>query len=211
MNMRYGACVRERWYRYRAIVAATFAILVVTACVEFLLGRSMFGPDGRFGWWSGDIWASDNSQRVADAYSFSHVIHGILFYALLHLCVPRLSMRYRFTIALVLEAVWEVLENSPLIIDRYREVTIALGYVGDSILNSLSDILMAAIGFGVAYAYRVWVSVILVIVFELGCLWWVRDNLTLNIVMLVHPQESIKQWQSVGHEDLLGTESLLNQ
>lgn len=211
MNIGYGARAVELWYRYRAIVAAAFTILLVTACIELLLGRSFFGPDGRFGWWSGDIWASDNSQRVADAYSFSHIIHGVLFYALLHLCARRLSVRSRFVIALVLEAVWEVLENSPLIIDRYREVTIALGYVGDSILNSLSDILMVVVGFGVAYAYRVWVSVVLVIVLELGCLWWVRDNLTLNIVMLVYPQESIKQWQSVGHEDLLDTQSSLSQ
>ncbi len=184
--------------RYRTVVYLTLGILLVTALVEYTLGRTFFGPDGRFGWWSGDIWASDNSQRVADAYSFSHIIHGMLFYAFLWLVARRMPLRYRFVIALLLEAFWEILENSPIIIDRYREVTIALGYVGDSILNSLADVAMAGIGFWMAYAYRAWVTVLLILTFELGCLWWVRDNLTLNIIMLVYPQESIKTWQSEG-------------
>lgn len=205
--MAAGTALTQRvasfWRRYKVVVFLVLVLFVFTAVVEYLLGRSFLGPDGRFGWWSGDIWASDNSQRVADAYSFSHIIHGILFYGLLVLLTPRIPVRYRLVIALVLEAGWEILENSPLIIDRYREVTIALGYVGDSILNSLSDVVMAGVGFYIAYAYRVWMSVALIIAFEVGCLLWVRDNLTLNIIMLVYPQESIKAWQSEGHEELL--------
>lgn len=187
-------------YEYRVVIVLSVAILVVTGLVEWLLGRSLFGPDGKFGWWSGDIWASDNSQRVADAYSFSHIIHGMLFYALLWLVARRVPMRYRFVLALLLEATWEILENSPLIINRYREVTISLGYVGDSILNSVCDVGMVAIGFWIARTYRVWVTVLLILIFEIGCLFWVRDNLTLNVIMLVAPQDSIKAWQSVGHE-----------
>jgi hypothetical protein len=99
------------------------------------MGRSFLGPDGRIGWWDGDIWGSENSQSVADAYSQSHIIHGILFFALLRLLAPALPLRSRFLIALLLEAGWEILENSPLVIDRYRAATIAIGCVGDSVLN----------------------------------------------------------------------------
>jgi len=91
------------------------------------------------------------------------------------------------------------LENSPLIINRYREVTISLGYVGDSVLNSVSDVGMAALGFLIARFSKVWVTISLIVIFELGCLLWVRDNLTLNVIMLIHPVESIRVWQSVGH------------
>jgi hypothetical protein len=169
------------------------------AVSEIRSGRSLLGPDGRFGWWDGDIWSSENSQRVADAYSFSHIIHGILFYGFLWLVARRQPIKYRFLIAMLIEGGWELLENSPLIINRYREATIGQGYFGDSVLNSVSDVAMMALGFLVARLARVWVVVALVIGLELGCLWWVRDNLTLNVLMLTHPVPSIKAWQSEGH------------
>lgn len=193
--------------KYQFIIWSLVFVCALVASFELSTGRSLFGPDGRFGWWESDVWSSENSQRVADAYSFSHIIHGILFYALLSLLARKfpksLPMKYRFLIALLLEAGWEMLENSPLIINRYREVTISLGYVGDSVLNSVSDVIMVAIGFLIAKYSKVWVSVALIIVFEVGCLFWVRDNLTLNVIMLVKPSESIKVWQSVGHENLI--------
>jgi len=173
-------------------------VLTLTGCIELAMGRSPLGPDGKFGWWDGNIWSSENSQRVADAYSFSHIIHGILFYGLFWLVARKLPLRYRLLIALVLEAGWELLENSPLIINRYREATIAQGYVGDSILNSLSDICMMALGFLVAWRTRIWVVVLAVVIMEAGCALWVRDNLTLNVIMLIHPVEAIKQWQIAG-------------
>ncbi|MEI7437301.1 MAG: DUF2585 family protein, partial [bacterium] len=151
------------------------------------------------GWWDGDIWGSENSQRVADAYSFSHIIHGLLLYSGLWLVACRLPVKYRFLIAMLIESGWELLENSPFIINRYREATIALGYVGDSVLNSVCDIGMAALGFLIARFAKTWAAIVLIVVLELGCLWWVRDNLTLNVVMLAHPVESIKAWQSAGH------------
>ena len=163
------------------------------------MGRSPLGPDGRFGFWEGDIWSSECSQRLVDPYSFSHLTHGILFCGALWLVARKLPLRYRFVIALLLEAGWELLENSPLIINRYREATIALGYVGDSIMNSLSDIVMMSLGFLFASRVRPWVSVLAVLVMEIGCLLWVRDNLTLNIIMLIHPIDAIKTWQSAGH------------
>jgi hypothetical protein len=183
----------------RFVILSTVLILAIVAVVELTLGRSLFGPDGKFGWWDGDIWSSENSQRVADAYSFSHIIHGMFFYAVLYLFARKLPVKYRFIVALILESAWEILENSPLIINRYREVTISLGYVGDSVLNSVCDVGMAGLGFLMARFSKVWVTISLVIIFELGCLFWVRDNLTLNVIMLVHPVESIRVWQSEGH------------
>jgi hypothetical protein len=122
----------------------------------------------------------------------------MLFYGFLWLVARKLPVRYRFLMALAVEAGWELLENSPLIIHRYREATIALGYAGDSVLNSLSDILMMTLGFLFAYRARPWMSVVAVIVMEVGCALWVRDNLTLNIIMLIHPVEAIKAWQMAG-------------
>jgi hypothetical protein len=180
------------------IVIAVVAILALTAAVELSMGRLPLGPDETFGWWESNIWSSGQSQRFADPYSFSHVVHGLLFYGLLWLMARRAPVRYRFLAAVLLEAGWEILENSPLIINRYRAVTIALGYVGDSVLNSLSDVLMMSLGFLLAARMRVSMSVALVAVMELGMLLWVRDNLTLNIIMLVHPIEAIKMWQMGG-------------
>jgi hypothetical protein len=187
------------WGSWRGVLLASVAVLSLTAILETSMGRSPLGPDGKFGWWDGDIWSSENSQRVMDAYSFSHVVHGILFFALLYLVARRMPVRLRFLIALLLEAGWEVLENSPLIINRYREATIAQGYVGDSVLNSCCDVLMMALGFLFASRMRPWVSVAAVVAMEVFCLLWVRDNLTLNVIMLIHPIDAIKAWQSAGH------------
>jgi len=185
--------------KHRFVILSLLAVLTAVAAIESFSGRSLLGPDGRFGWWDGDIWSSENSQRVADAYSFSHIIHGMLFYGFLWLTARRLPVKYRFLIALLIEAGWELLENSPIIINRYREATIALGYVGDSVLNSVCDVGMMALGFLAARLTKVWVIVVTIIVLELGCLWWVRDNLTLNVLMLVYPVQSVKAWQSEGH------------
>ncbi len=184
--------------RYRWIIAILIAVLAVTGGIELGMGRLPLGPDGRFGLWEGDIWSSENSQRLADPYSFSHLVHGMLFYGFLWLVGRKLPVRYRFLIALAVEAGWELLENSPLIINRYREATIALGYAGDSVLNSLSDILMMTLGFLFAYRVPMRVTVAAIIVMEVGCALWVRDNLTLNVIMLIHPVAAIKAWQMAG-------------
>ncbi len=184
--------------RYRWIIAGFLALLAVTGSIELWMGRLPLGPDGRFGLWEANIWSSENSQRVADPYSFSHLIHGMLFYGFLWLVARKLPVRYRFLLAVAGEAGWELLENSPYIINRYREATIALGYVGDSVLNSLSDILMMTIGFWFASRMRPRVTVAVIIALEVGCVLWVRDNLTLNIIMLIHPLDAIKAWQLAG-------------
>jgi hypothetical protein len=185
--------------KYQFIILSVVIVFGVVAAIELYSGRSPLGPDGKFGLWDNNIWGSENSQRVADVYSFSHIIHGILFYAFLWLVARRLPLKYRFLAALIIEAGWELLENSPLVINRYREATIALGYVGDSVLNSVADVGMVVIGFLIARFSKIWTSIVVIIVFELGCLFWVRDNLTLNVLMLVHPTQSVKTWQSEGH------------
>jgi hypothetical protein len=184
--------------RYPWSIGSFLSMLILTGGIELLLGRSPLGPDGRFGLWEGNIWSSECSQRLADPYSFSHLAHGMLFFGLLWLVARKLPLRCRFLVAVLFEASWELLENSPLIINRYREATIALGYVGDSIMNSLSDICMMSLGFLFASRVRPWVSVAVVVAMEVGCALWVRDNLTLNIIMLVHPVDAIKAWQAAG-------------
>jgi len=186
----------KRWHR---ILLAALAIVVATGICEWALGRLPFGPDGRPGLWTPDVWSPSCSQRIADAYSFSHIGHGIVFFAVLWLVARRLRVGTRYLIAVLLESGWELLENSPLIINRYREATIAVGYCGDSILNSMSDILMMSLGFFLAWKMRPWASLALLLVMEAGCALWVRDNLLLNVIMLIHPVDAIKVWQSGGH------------
>jgi hypothetical protein len=161
------------------------------------MGRPAFGPAG-FGIWVWDIWSANNSQFILDPYSFSHLVHGFLFFAFLHLAARGLSLERRLLIAVILEAAWEVLENSPFIINRYRQATIALGYEGDSVLNSISDIVMMSLGFLAAARLQVWQSVAAVLTMEIGCLLLFRDNLTLNVIMLIHPLDAIKGWQLGG-------------
>ena len=184
--------------RYQWIIGTVLVVLALQGGLELLMGRSPLWPDGRFGWWDGNVWGSENSQRVADAYTFSHLIHGILFYAGFWLVARKLPVRQRLIAALLLEAAWELLENSPLIINRYRAATIAQGYDGDSVLNSVCDTITAILGFLFAFRFRPWVSVAAILVLEIGCAIWIRDNLTLNVIMLIYPIEAIKQWQLAG-------------
>jgi hypothetical protein len=188
---------RGKW-----IVVAFVAVIMVTGGIELWMGRSLLGPSGRFGLWEASIWSSECSQRLVDPYSFSHIAHGMLFYCGLWLVARKLPARQRFLVAVLLEAGWEILENSPLIINRYRQVTIALGYNGDSVLNSLSDVVMMSLGFFLALRLRPWLTVTVLIAMELGCAWCIRDNLTLNIIMLVYPVEAIKAWQMTGQPPL---------
>jgi hypothetical protein len=192
------ASLQAAFHQYSRVIFAGIAIMAVTAAVELWMGRLLLGPDGRFGLWEGNIWSSEQSQRFADPYTFSHMIHGMVFYAFLWLVAPKAPVLQRFVCALALEAGWEILENSPIIINRYREVTISLGYVGDSVFNSLSDILFAGLGFVLARRARVWVTIVVIVAMEVGTALWVRDNLTLNIIMLVHPLDAVKAWQTAG-------------
>ncbi|MEO5808673.1 MAG: DUF2585 family protein [Sphingomicrobium sp.] len=170
------------------------AILIAAGAVLLAMGRSLICPCGRVALW-GPV-GPTQSQMLADWYSFSHIVHGLLFYAVLSRAVPRWSASRRFVLALLVEAAWEILENTPMMIDRYREATIALGYTGDSVTNSMSDIAMMALGFLAARRLPVWGSGLLLVLLEVIPLVAIRDNLALNILMLVHPSDTIRTWQA---------------
>ncbi len=170
------------------------AVLVAAALILLAMGRPPICTCG-----SVDLWGAvgpEQSQMLADWYSASHIVHGFLFYAALRLAAPRWPTQRRFVIALLIEAAWEIVENTPLIIDRYREATIALGYSGDSILNSVSDIAMMAVGFLAARRLPLWTSVTLVALLELVPLLVIRDNLVLNVWMLLAPTDAVRAWQA---------------
>ena len=149
--------------------------------------------------WSGDAWSSDNSQHLLDPYSFTHVSHGFVFCGLLALVAPGLRVVWRLTLTATIEAMWEVVENSAYVIGRYREGIAALGYAGDTVVNSLSDIVLCGLGFALARRLGFRLTLALFVVTELMSAVWIRDNLILNVVMLIQPVEAIKEWQAAGH------------
>ncbi|MDB5707066.1 MAG: hypothetical protein JWN66_4182 [Sphingomonas bacterium] len=183
--------------RWRVPLTA-IALIALVGAIELLNARPPICPCGTIKLWNGVVQSPENSQQIADWYSFSHIIHGFLFYGAAWLALRRRpTLRaWALPLAVLVEGGWELLENSPLIIDRYREATMALGYSGDSVLNSLCDIGWMTFGFWVASRLPPWWTVALAIGFELMTLVIIRDNLTLNVLMLVAPIEAIRTWQS---------------
>lgn len=182
----------------RNAAIAAILILAIAIVAELAMGRAPICACGTVDLWVSARDGPKTSQMVADWYSLSHAVHGFLFYAALWLVACRLAVQWRFLAALALEAGWEVFENSAYVIARYRATTAAAGYSGDSILNSMSDILFMAGGFLIARRLPVWTSVALVIVLELIPLYAIRDNLTLNIWMFLSPNASVEAWQAAG-------------
>ncbi|WP_428700133.1 DUF2585 domain-containing protein [Stappia sp.] len=170
-------------------------LIALTAVILLAMGRVPICTCGEIKLWTGDVVSADNSQHLADWYVPSHIIHGMLFYGLFHLVTPQLSLGWRAVGSIVIEAAWEILENSPLIIDRYREATIAVGYTGDSVINSVADIGWMLLGFWLALRLPVALTVALALAMEIGTAIVIRDNLTLNVIMLVWPLDIIRDWQ----------------
>jgi hypothetical protein len=188
--------MRQRQWTYAA--AAALLIVLAVASFEFSMGRVVICRCGYIKFWHGVVNSSENSQHITDWYTFTHVIHGIGFYAVLWLIARRLPLPARFVLAVFLEATWEAFENTPFIIERYRAATISLDYYGDSIVNSISDIATMIFGFWIARRLPVWASLALVAALEVTVGLIIRDNLTMNVLMLIHPFETIKRWQLGG-------------
>ncbi|MGE0766091.1 MAG: DUF2585 family protein [Hyphomicrobiaceae bacterium] len=160
------------------------------------MGKPWICNCGHVAVWYPNATGPETSQHIADWYTYSHVLHGLGFYFLLWLIAPRAPLGLRLVAAVGLEVGWELLENTPMIIERYRQGGLAQGYFGDSIVNSVSDTIAAIFGFFIAAVLPVWLSIALVIACEAFLAYTIRDNLLLNIIQLIHPSEALTRWQS---------------
>ncbi|MCY1671833.1 DUF2585 domain-containing protein [Novosphingobium sp. SL115] len=187
----------------RAGILAALGVAIAVAIILLGMHRPPICPCGTIRLWHGVVESAENSQQISDWYSFSHVIHGFLFYGATHVVWRRfglseISPKWALAFAVLVEGAWEILENSPIIIDRYRAVTVSWGYSGDSVLNSVADMGFMALGFVFAARAPVVVTVVTAIAFELFTLTMIRDNLTLNVLMLATPIEAVREWQAAG-------------
>jgi hypothetical protein len=171
-------------------------LLALQIAVLLAMGRTPICTCGTIRFWEGNPLSPETSQQLFDWYTFSHVVHGFLFYGLLRLALPKLSFLQRLLIAMGIEIGWEILENTPFVIEAYRQQALAVGYTGDSTINSVFDTFSMMAGFAIARAIPVWVGVVVVLFLEAFAAYAIHDNLTLNVLNFIHPVDAITKWQS---------------
>ncbi len=179
----------------RRLRLSTVAVSLVMAVILYLMGQPLWCKCGGISPWSWDIWSSHNSQHLVDPYFFTHVLHGVVLCGLLYLLPGRMSKASRYLMAVVLEAGWEILENSPTIIERYRAATISKDYFGDSIINSAGDLIACVVGYLLARQLGFCRSIVFFLLTEICLLLTIRDSLLLNVLMLIWPLDAVRQWQ----------------
>ena len=179
-----------------APILITLGIVLLTAAWLLWIGREPWCKCGYVKLWHGQVVSAENSQHISDWYAPSHIIHGFLFFGALWLLARKLSFGWRLDIATLVECAWEIVENSDAVIERYRSVTISLDYYGDSVLNTVCDVLAMMLGFWLASKLPVWATVALIVLFEGVTMWIIRDGLALNVLMLLWPLDSVAQWQA---------------
>ncbi len=190
--------LRSGPFSFSTCALIALGLIVVQASSLRFMGHPSICTCGYIAWWYGNPAGSETSQHLTDWYTFTHITHGFGFYFLLWLIAPRVPLGLRLALAIGLEAAWEIVENTPFIIDRYRQSALARGYFGDSVLNSVSDTLAAVFGFALARVAPWWISVATVIAIEVFLGYAIRDNLALNIIQLVYPNDFISRWQMGG-------------
>lgn len=198
-NLHFRLFAFDDWRDYLPYLLVILVIIAALLQLYFQ-GRILWCKwDSPLYIWSSDAWGKHNSQHFLDPYTFTHVLHGFLYFWFLTLIFRgRVSLKWLLFFAVALESAWEILENTNSIIERYRTATLALDYFGDSVLNSFGDILSCAAGFIIARKLGFWLSLALFILIEIVLIFWIHDSLLINIIMLIHPVEAIKTWQSGG-------------